>query len=61
MLDDVNRRAQLEGFETQFELRIPRGYEEGAYVHSWQAGDPVRLPVRKPDPPMRQVAGETTR
>ncbi|MGH2975990.1 MAG: sensor histidine kinase, partial [Solirubrobacterales bacterium] len=60
-LDDVNRRAQLEGFETEFELRLPKGYKEGAYVHTWRAGDPVRPPERKPDRPIRAMVEETFR
>jgi signal transduction histidine kinase len=54
-LNDINRQAQLEGYETEFELRLPKGYEEGAYVHTWHAGDPVRPPERKPDRPLQAM------
>lgn len=34
-LDDGRRTARLEGFETTFEVRIPRDLPAGTYVHRW--------------------------
>lgn len=51
-LNEVNRQARLDGFDTEFELRLPKDLDEGAYVHIWRAGEPIRQPERKPSQPL---------
>lgn len=54
-LNDVNRQARLDGFDTEFELRLPKDLDEGAYVHVWRAGEPIRQPERKPNQPLNLI------
>jgi len=54
-LNEVNRQARLDGFNTEFELRLPKDFDEGAYVHTWRAGEPIRQPERKPDQPLNAM------
>jgi signal transduction histidine kinase len=35
-LDDPRRVRKMEGFITEFELRLPRGLEEGTHTHQWK-------------------------